>query len=151
MNLNQAAPARNFTHIAHKTRVVRVPDGDPVFPLKKQYDFDNGVTDIAGLSRALYGHRVVPEADKIDKVDETAKPADDEGDIHPFPPETFDGRGTDIGGRLLDPFDGAIGYRINKAGRRVQVDSLGSEIRRGSRRLVGRITTKDWKLSLIHI
>ena len=51
---------------------------------------------------------------------------------------------TDLSGRPLDPVDGAVGYRINKAGRRVLVDSLGSEIRRGSRRPVGRVSTENW-------
>ena len=76
VHLNQATPAKYFTHIAHATKVVRVPDGDPVFPLKNQYDFDNGVTDIAGLNRALYGNRNIPEADKINKVDSIDEPAD---------------------------------------------------------------------------
>ena len=45
----------------------------------------------------------------------------------------------------MHPAEGAIGWRINKAGRRVQVDSTGSEIRRGSRRPIGRVSSKDWK------
>ena len=45
----------------------------------------------------------------------------------------------------MDPAEGAIGWRVNKAGRRVQVDSTGSEIRRGSRRPIGRVSSDDWK------
>ena len=137
VNLNQAAPARNFTHIAHSTRVVKVPEGNPIFPLKNQYDFDNGVGDIAGLNRALYMHRKIPEADKIEVISDDAKLVDDgELDIQPLIRET------DISGQ---PVDGAIGFRVNKAKRRVLVDCLGSEIRQGSSRPVGQVSTKDWK------
>ena len=69
-------------------------------------------------------------------------PADVEGDIIPL------SRAMDLSGRPLDPVDGAIGYRTNKAGRRVLVDCLGSEIRKGSRRPIGRVSTEEWnKLS----
>ena len=55
IHLNQATPAKRFTHCVHATKIVRVPDsGAWTFPLKNQYDFDNGYIDIAGLNAALY-------------------------------------------------------------------------------------------------
>ena len=45
---------------------------------------------------------------------------------------------------MLDTVEGAIGYRKNKAGRRVLVDSTMSEIRRGSRRPIGRVSSAQW-------
>ena len=140
LHLHQAAPARLFTHCAHATKVIRVPDEDHwIFPLKKQYDFDNGVGDIAGLNRVMYGGPHIKECDKIVERKEDDKPADEEtGDVHPL------SRATDLSGRMMDPIEGAIGYRRNAAGRRVLVDSFGSEIRKGSRRPIGRISTEDW-------
>ena len=82
IHLNQGTPARRFTHVAHPTRVVRVPDFDYlVFPLKKQYDFDNGVTDIAGLNAAFYRGPLIPELDKIKQAVEEDKPLDDAGEV----------------------------------------------------------------------
>ena len=67
IHLNQAMSAKHFTHIAHATKVVRLPDSDNfVFPLKKQYDFDNGVGDIAGLNAAMYSGPHIKDLDKIE-------------------------------------------------------------------------------------
>ena len=89
IHLNQATPARRFTHIVHTTRVVRIPDFDYwVFPLKRQYDFDNGVGDIAGLNAALYKGPPIPELDKIKKAVEEDKPIDDAGELPPAKLET---------------------------------------------------------------
>ena len=94
---------------------------------------------IAGLNAALYSGPHIRDLDKLLEYHDTAKPPDDYGDFHPLRCET------DLSGRLLDSVEGAISWRKNTAGRRVYVDSTGSEIRRGSRRPVGRVSTHERK------
>ena len=106
--------------------------------MKNQYNFDNGYTDIAGLNAALYSGPYIKELDKIDSDLKHKGPLDDDGTVYPLTRET------DLSGRLLDTVEGAIGYRKNKAGRRVLVDSTLSEIRRGSRRPIGRVSSAQW-------
>ena len=136
IHLNQATPAKYFTRCVHATKVTRVPDSDTwSFPLKNQYNFDNGYTDIAGFNAALYSG---PHIKKLDKNENLQGPADDDATIYPLRRET------DLSGRLLGTVEGATGYRKKKAGRRVLVDSTFSEIRRGSRRPIGRVSTDEW-------
>ena len=77
IHLNHAMSAARFTHAVHATRTVRILDFDGwVFPLKNQYDFDNGVTDIAWLSSALYKGSHILGFDKLKKHDDKDKPLD---------------------------------------------------------------------------
>ena len=108
------------------------------FPLKSQYDFDNGVKDIAGLSSALYRGPHILELDKIRKHPDCDKPIEEEEPDDPAVEQVTDLSGFPYG----DP-EAVRGYRTNKAGRRVLIYATGSEVRKGSRRPVCRISIKE--------
>ena len=81
------------------------------------------MTDIAGLSAALYRGPYIVDLAKLVKHVESDKPLDKD-DIHDPVEQVIDLSGFPHG----DP--GAVrGYRRNKAGRRVKIDITGSEIR----------------------
>ena len=126
-----------LNHVVHATRVVRSLDYDDlVAPLKNQNDFDSGVTDIAGLSSALYRGPHIIDLDKIRKHPESDKPIDKEE-----PDDLAVQQVTDLSGFPCGDLEAVRAYRTNKAGRRVLIDATGSEIRKGSRRPIGRIST----------
>ena len=79
-HLNQATTPGAFKDIIHVTRVVRIPEYELwVFPLKRQYDSDNGIGDIAGLNRAMYDFPAIEEFDKVKKPLESDLPLDTYG------------------------------------------------------------------------
>ena len=132
IHLNQATPPGVFKHCAHATGVVKIPHYDYwVFPLKNQYDFDNGCEDIAGLNNALYEGPHIKHVDKVKKVTTQQKPLDTEG-THPAAL-----RGTDLSGLLYNADEIARARQVLRDGKRIWVDSIGVEVRPGSSRPIG--------------
>ena len=97
------------------------------------------MTDIAGLNSALYRGPHIIDLDKVQKFPDAEKPLDKDD----LDDRTIDEYETDLSGMPYGDPEAVRGYRTNKAGRRVLIDSTGSEIRRGSRRPIGRISTKE--------
>ena len=84
-----------------------------MFPLKNQYDFDNGVGDIAGLSRAMYQGPHIKEVEKIKKIDHESMPWDI-FDEHPAST-----RETDLSGLSYNENEAAKARRVLGSGRNV--------------------------------
>ena len=132
IHLNQATPPRAFKNIVHVTRVIKIPEYKQwVFPLKNQYDFDNGVTDIAGLNRVLYQGPYLKDFDQIKSAAEHERPEDTFGDL----PAAR--RVTDLSGLSYNQDEIARARMIIRDGRKIWVDSLGVQIYSGTSRPLG--------------
>ena len=140
LHLNQAMPPGVFKNAAHATRVVRIPHYEHwVFPLKNQYDYDNGCEDIAGLNQVLYDGPGIKHVDRVKKVDPDDTPLDTYGD-HPAPL-----RATDLSGCPYNEDEIARARQVLQSGRRVWIDSLGVEIRPNTTRPMGVYGSKEWE------